>query len=205
MLSKLGPADFLRMPWKNGGGETCQIAVWPPGANLDNFDWRITSATVSCSGPFSPFPGIDRSLAVLTGGELRLQVEGEPIVMTAASPPLVFGGDASVMSDMDAGCGIIDFNVMTRRTRYTHRLTRHRLSQPLALEASTVLVYCLEGAVMLTADGTHQLAQAGEALLWQSESLQSALSRPVHLAPHGESGLASAEMMLVEIFQRWLG
>jgi uncharacterized protein len=53
--------------WKNGGGKTTEIAVWPPGASLDAFDWRISMATVEQDGPFSEFPGIDRTLALLKG------------------------------------------------------------------------------------------------------------------------------------------
>ena len=50
------------MPWKNGGGETAEIAVSPPGAALDDFDWRLSMARVETDGPFSAFPGIDRTL-----------------------------------------------------------------------------------------------------------------------------------------------
>ncbi len=44
------------MPWKNGGGETAEIAVFPPSADLSEFGWRISMATVSSDGPFSAFP-----------------------------------------------------------------------------------------------------------------------------------------------------
>ncbi len=60
-------SDYRRMPWKNGGGETVEIAIAPAGASLDAFDWRISMACVASSGPFSRLPGIDRTLAVLAG------------------------------------------------------------------------------------------------------------------------------------------
>ena len=54
-------ASLRPAPWKNGGGSTTEIAVAPPGAGFDSFDWRISLATISHSGPFSTFAGIDRS------------------------------------------------------------------------------------------------------------------------------------------------
>ncbi len=63
----LRAADHKRMPWKNGGGETVEIAVAPQDAALGDFDWRISMATVAADGPFSIFPGIDRTLSILSG------------------------------------------------------------------------------------------------------------------------------------------
>src|SRR5690606_386633 len=64
-------------PWKNGGGETAEIAVSPAGAGFDDFDWRISTAIVAQSGPFSGFPGVDRVLTVIEGGAMELTVAGE--------------------------------------------------------------------------------------------------------------------------------
>ena len=61
----LTASSYRRMPWKNGGGETVEIAVSPEGAALSEFDWRISMATVATDGPFSIFPGIDRTLSIL--------------------------------------------------------------------------------------------------------------------------------------------
>ena len=38
-------ADHAFSPWKNGGGTTAEIAIGPPGATLDAFDWRINDRT----------------------------------------------------------------------------------------------------------------------------------------------------------------
>ena len=45
-------ADYRRMRWKNGLGETAQIAISPDGAALDGFEWRISMAHVEADGPF---------------------------------------------------------------------------------------------------------------------------------------------------------
>ncbi|MBM7325185.1 HutD family protein, partial [Agrobacterium sp. S2] len=49
------------MPWKNGGGVTTEIIVHPAKASMADFDWRISMANVAQDGPFSIFPGVDRT------------------------------------------------------------------------------------------------------------------------------------------------
>jgi uncharacterized protein len=104
-------------PWKNGGGETTEIAVWPVGASLDTFDWRISMATVEQDGPFSVFPGIDRTLALLKGG-LKLQFADRPnAVLTPGSTPFSFPGELAVTAELWGGPAH-DLNVMTRRGKW---------------------------------------------------------------------------------------
>ncbi|MDQ0509354.1 HutD/Ves family protein [Ancylobacter amanitiformis] len=121
----LRAADHRVMPWKNGGGSTTEIAVFPEGAGLDAFLWRISMAGVSEDGPFSLFPAIDRSLAVLAGEGIVLEAEGRaPERVGLASAPARFPGDVRTHASLVGG-PILDLNVMTRRGRYAHRLTRH--------------------------------------------------------------------------------
>ena len=69
----LAARDRLAKPWKNGGGVTRDVAIAPPDAGLDTFDWRISFADVASDGPFSPFPDIDRTLTVVDGEGLALR------------------------------------------------------------------------------------------------------------------------------------
>jgi environmental stress-induced protein Ves len=91
----LRAGDHRRMPWKNGKGETVEIAVFPESASVDTFDWRISMAPVVSDGPFSIFPGIDRTLSILTGDGMMLSVEGmAPTILGRKSVPFSFAGDA---------------------------------------------------------------------------------------------------------------
>ena len=45
-MRTLREADYRRMPWKNGGGETIEMMVSPAGASFDTFDWRVSMAYV---------------------------------------------------------------------------------------------------------------------------------------------------------------
>ena len=69
--------NYRRMKWKNGGGETAEIALFPDGAGLGIFDWRISMARVESGGPFSTFPGVDRTLSILEGEGIVLESRGE--------------------------------------------------------------------------------------------------------------------------------
>jgi environmental stress-induced protein Ves len=115
--------NYHRMKWKNGGGETAEIAVSPEGAGLDGFDWRVSMATVEASGPFSLFPGVDRTLSVLEGEGIVLDVDGQtPVTLTAASAPYSFPADAATNAKLVGG-PIRDLNVMTRRGRWRHQVS----------------------------------------------------------------------------------
>ncbi|OBZ95162.1 HutD-family protein [Pararhizobium polonicum] len=115
---------YRRMPWKNGGGETVEIAVFPPEADLATFGWRISMATVASDGPFSVFPGIDRTLSILEGQGMELDIAGRaPVVLTQFSEPLAFPADAATSARLVSGT-IVDLNVMTRRGQWTHQVEK---------------------------------------------------------------------------------
>lgn len=135
--------DYCRMPWKNGGGETAEIAVHPAGASMDDFGWRISMATVASEGPFSLFPGIDRTLTVLEGAGMRLDVQGLPTaLLDPASEPFSFAADAAASACLVQG-PIVDLNVMTRRGHFAHRVRRTSSPSPMAGAAFT-LVFALD-------------------------------------------------------------
>lgn len=110
------------MPWKNGGGVTYEIAVYPEGAGIDAFEWRLSMADVRTSGPFSMFPGIDRSLAIVTGRGLTLRIAGrDNIDVRPDAPSPLFPADVATSSDLIDG-PVLDLNIMTRRASWSHSL-----------------------------------------------------------------------------------
>jgi environmental stress-induced protein Ves len=144
----LRSADHRVMRWKNGGGETIEVAVSPEGASLDDFDWRVSMAKVAVDGPFSSFPEIERTLCVLEGDGIVLAIEGQaPVRLTTASAPLAFRADVPVSASL-IGTPIVDLNVMTRRTRFRHSIERMSGSAAVALR-------CRRDAVTLVLNRTH--------------------------------------------------
>lgn len=128
----LRAGDHRRMPWKNGGGETVEIAVYPPGATVGDFDWRVSMATVASDGPFSVFEGIDRTLGVLSGDGIVLAVKGQaPVELRPNGVLHAFPADVPTRARLLAG-PITDLNVMTRRGVFAHRLARQAATQAIA-------------------------------------------------------------------------
>lgn len=139
--------DLVRVPWKNGGGTTAELAAFPEGANFDNFEWRISMADVASDGPFSPFPGIDRTLVVLEGSGIELDVAGTLHRLNPLSPSLSFSGDEITVGRLLSG-PIRDLNVMTRRGRFAHAV---RIVQagavPLSGSIRTGFLVAMDGAI----------------------------------------------------------
>ncbi|TBW41050.1 HutD family protein [Siculibacillus lacustris] len=144
-------ADLPEMAWKNGGGTTVEYAVCPEGAGLDDFSWRISRAKVERHGPFSAFPGIDRTLAVVSGAGIDLAVAHRLVRLDRDTPPFGFAADEPIEARLIRG-PIEDLNVMSRRGFWRHTLIRHRLAEtrPLAVTADVTLIVAL-GAVAIDA------------------------------------------------------
>ncbi|RWP45588.1 HutD family protein [Mesorhizobium sp.] len=147
----LRAAEYRSMPWKNGGGVTTEIAVSPAGAALDDFDWRVSMARVESGGPFSAFAGVDRTLAVLEGEGIILDIAGRPAAtVTKVSAPLSFPADVPTQAALIAG-PITDLNVMTRRGRMTHTVERVVISAPTDIHsaADATLILCFDGEITM--------------------------------------------------------
>ena len=163
----LRAADYRVMPWKNGGGTTTEIAVSPDGAGLDEFDWRVSMARVEGSGPFSSFAGIDRTLSVLEGEGIVLDIAGQPAArLTPASALFSFPADLPTSAALIAG-PITDLNVMTRRGRTLHSVERLAISQPVDIvaQAGTTLILCHKGEAIFPGAGPIRLGPLDTLLL----------------------------------------
>jgi uncharacterized protein len=181
------------MRWKNGRGETAEIAISPEAAALEHFDWRVSMARIEAAGPFSAFPGIDRTLTVLDGPGLRLAVDGHPVVeLTPQSAPFPFAGDSTAAATLLAGA-VTDLNVMTRRDRLWHRVRRLESGAPQSLVTSgtTALVVCAERSLHVAAAGAVAELGALDTLLIDQPSV-----------PLEFSGGVPGRLLLIEIGPR---
>jgi environmental stress-induced protein Ves len=123
-LNIIRATDWTTTPWKNGGGSTTEIAAEPAGASLDTFDWRISMAQIAADGPFSEFPGIDRTLSVVKGTGLSLTIgDNAPVILDRRSGAISFAGELATSAHLTSGA-TTDLNVMTRRQRFSHRVRR---------------------------------------------------------------------------------
>jgi len=164
----LRAADYRRMAWKNGGGETIEIAAWPPRAGLANFDWRVSMARVASDGPFSIFAGVDRTLCVLEGKGVVVHVEGRaPRGLTKSSAPFSFAGDARIAAQLIDGA-VTDLNAMTRRDRFRHRVRRLRINgrREISATAAQALLFCHSGSAVVKSPAGAARLDALDALVF---------------------------------------
>ena len=57
----LSPRDFRRMPWKNGGGRTAEIAAWMREGRTQPFAGRVSIAEIDDRGKLSLSPVVEDS------------------------------------------------------------------------------------------------------------------------------------------------
>jgi environmental stress-induced protein Ves len=105
-----------RMPWRNGGGVTYEVASSPADHDLADFDWRVSIAEVEGGGPFSAFPNIDRTIVLIEGEWMALTVDGRRHRFGVREP---FGFDGGSETTCEVAGRSRDLNVMTRRGRAT--------------------------------------------------------------------------------------
>ncbi|SFD74463.1 HutD/Ves family protein [Massilia yuzhufengensis] len=139
-------AGLSPVPWKNGGGSTTEIAIGPPDAGFEDFDWRVSLATIEKDGAFSLFPGVDRTLALVEGHGMTLDIDGDPVMVTEAGPVVAFDGSSVVQAKLSRG-GSTDFNAMTRSERCYHTFGRRRLSgdSTFVARADVTILFLAEG------------------------------------------------------------
>ncbi len=94
------------MPWKNGKGETFEIARFP---KTDPYLWRLSMAPVVESGAFSQFSGYDRYLTLVEGEGLKLKGQ-----IVHLGEVFKFSGDEAVSGELIEG-KILDLNLIIKR------------------------------------------------------------------------------------------
>mgnify|MGYP002825665264 CR=1 FL=1 len=139
-------AGLSPVPWKNGGGSTTEIAIGPPDSGFEDFDWRVSLATIEKDGAFSSFPDVDRTLALVAGHGMTLEIDGEPTLVTETEPVVAFDGSSQVIAKLSRGAST-DFNAMTRSERCYHTFGRRRLSgdSTFVARADVTVLFLAEG------------------------------------------------------------
>jgi uncharacterized protein len=165
-LRILRAADRIAVPWKNGGGLTREVAAHPQGSGFASFEWRVSMAEVRTGGPFSAFPDIDRSLAVLEGSLTLVIAGGAPLTLSADTPPVHFPGDVAVSATPHGGV-VRDLNVMVRRGCWRVRM-EHAValgSARLPVGKGSALIIALAPLLLRSGTTAHELGRLDAALL----------------------------------------
>ncbi|WP_342063496.1 HutD family protein [Acinetobacter pittii] len=108
MIELIRADQYTKMLWKNGAGFTLEIAR---SLGEADFDWRISMADVTTSGPFSLFPNKQRIISVLDGQGMVLHIDDLPATTLNQGDIFAFHGESQVQSELVDGA-IRDLNLI---------------------------------------------------------------------------------------------
>jgi uncharacterized protein len=117
MFDIIRTSDLAVTRWKNGGGQARELAAYPSDSGYDDFRWRVSIADIECDGPFSDYPGIDRTIVLLDGAGMLLR--SGPIgtllhTLDEKYKPFDFVGEEKIEATLIDGAAL-DFNLLVRR------------------------------------------------------------------------------------------
>lgn len=140
------------MRWANGGGWTTEIVAEPSTAH---WTWRLSVANVDVDGPFSSFPGVDRTIALLRGAGFALKIGGrDEQVIDTPFRPFDFAGDEVTSCRLLNG-SVHDLNLMADRKSTRRRLEFSHIGAGTTTELGNVdVVVVVSGQVHI---GRHHL------------------------------------------------
>ena len=123
---------YNRKPWNNGGGTTQDVWLRPGTASQGGFDIRLSLASIDTDGPFSSFPGIDRTITQVAGAPFVLDFGDTVEHRMEMLRPLSFDSVQTPSSRLIEGAASA-FNVMTRQGKWTHQVSIVHGGEPLDL------------------------------------------------------------------------
>jgi|SRR5581483_11590266 len=143
----LPEAEYVTLPWKNGGGWTKEILKVPPDANA--FDWRLSLATIERAGPFSSFKGYDRTLILVRGAgvELDFGSNGGAVLRAPGQLAAFDGAWATECTLIDGTCSDLNLMVSSERAEALTRLIRP--TEPEIIHTAgweETLICCIHGS-----------------------------------------------------------
>jgi len=163
----LVPDRYIEIPWKNGEGVTRDIFLFPEGSGHDSFDVRISLAPITRNGPFSSFPGIERTITRLSTNSLALVFDDGRTVPLARLEPVTFDSVLAPHSVLGEGSAEV-INIMTRRGRWSAHvrvLSGPFEDNPAPPDGSLVLVYAVKGSWLATGPAARADIGPNETLL----------------------------------------
>lgn len=170
-LTTYSPSDFVTVPWKNGKGETIELAI-NPGGTLAQFDWRLSIATVVEDGDFSDFSGVERNLILIEGNALHLHHQLAGIEtkdnLDKKLSFATFDGASKTLGHLPAG-PIKDFNLMHNPSKFDARVQTHLTTNSVVLSESEIsFVYALGSSIDYVAKGKRETLEKGQLLKIQT-------------------------------------
>jgi len=137
MIELIRADQYTKMLWKNGAGFTLEIAR---SQGEGDFEWRISMADVTTSGPFSLFPNKQRIISVLDGQGMVLQVDDLAAKTLNQGDIFAFHGESQVQSELVDGA-IRDLNLIYDPAKFHARFQRVDSTEAQTFLSSADLIF----------------------------------------------------------------
>lgn len=144
LITPLDPDQYVRTPWKNGGGVTTDIA-------FDGDVWRFSRTPITVAGPFSDYTGFDRMQVLVAGSGLVLQTPAGGIDVRQPFRPVRFAGETPIVSRLEAG-PVEVVNLLGDRSRVSIDLAVVEAGRSRDLGPGLHIAYCPGGRTRLRID-----------------------------------------------------
>ncbi len=192
MITIISPAQFKQIPWKNGKGTTTELAI-NEGGTLDDFDWRLSIASVVEDGEFSDFSGYWRNLVLISGNGISLQHTHNRETKTDDLSELLqissFDG-GSITRGKLVNNKITDFNIMAKIGEYKAEVSTYTTKEKVKITPCDLcFVYSLANELSITTANKSSQQTPAEHLLKISSPMTNTIT-------------VSGEMMIVIYLNR---
>ncbi len=171
---------YAAAPWKNGGGTTHEAIRVPPAG--DPFRWRVSIANVDTAGDFSDFSGYHRTLVLLEGSGVTLDIgDGHRVGLREAGDLVQFDGATAVRCTLVAGpCA--DLNLIVSQSLPPAQAWVAPLREPHLFQASAtstlLLVPVTGGLKVVSAQGESTCLCAGDLVVLAPNGAHTARFEP---------------------------
>ncbi|MEQ1121457.1 HutD/Ves family protein [Acinetobacter seifertii] len=151
MIELIRADQYTKMLWKNGAGFTLEIARSQGEAD---FEWRISMADVTTSGPFSLFPNKQRIISVLDGQGMVLHVDDLPAKTLNQGDIFAFHGESQVQSELVDGA-IRDLNLIYDPAKFHARFQwlNDAAEQAFISSADLIFIFNQGGETQVSVEG----------------------------------------------------
>jgi environmental stress-induced protein Ves len=151
------------MPWKNGKGETQEIAI----DTQTPFRWRLSLAHLREASAFSLFPDYDRKLVFLGNAPVKM-VSGDTTLSISPLTVFSFEGEKPFQAETPTECDDLGLLALRQAVRGGLHVAHYQRSEEIQfpLQGSEHFVYTIEGVVefLESTTGSKGVLRAGETL-----------------------------------------
>ncbi len=191
----MAQADYHPMPWKNGLGETLEIACMRDEKGIL---FRISQASVTEDGLFSDFSGLQRTLVLLSGRGMHLVHTGKDgrtieQSLNAELDIARFSGGDRTCATLPGG-PIEDFNIMVREGSIKARVQTITDNEPFVSGADSLWCgfYARETSLLLIEPENHEIDKPGQKQIEVPGGDTLVFTTPVNISRLSGRGIAIA-------------